>query len=364
MRLLGGIAAIALFAAAVSTVKIAGAAPENQVQFPQVRPGLQLHFPADHGAHPEFRNEWWYLTGWLNRSDGPPIGFQVTFFRVRPGVAEDNPSAFAPRQILFAHAALSDPAIGKLLHQERIYRAGFGLARADTHDADVTIGDWVLKRSEDGRFHARVSGKDFSFDLSFTPTQAPLPEGDNGYSRKGPKSDDASYYYSIPQLTVKGSVAREGRMEAVTGSAWLDREWSSNYLDPAAAGWDWVGLNLDGGGALMAFRIRDTAGKTFWAGGTLREANGAMHVLAPNEVQFTPVRQWHSPQSGTEYPVETIIGIGLPDGQRRWDLKPVFDNQEYDSRATGGPVYWEGAVRGDGALGYLEMTGYFHPLKM
>ena len=222
----------------------------------------------------------------------------------------------------------------------------------------------MLKRSADGQFHTKVSGRDFTVDFSFTPTEPVLPEGDGGYSQKGPKPGEASYYYSMPHLSVSGSLVRNGQSKSVSGSAWLDREWSSNYLDAAASGWDWTGLDLDGGGALMGFRIRDAAGKTFWAGGTLRDANGAIHVLAPADVRFTPVRRWRSPESGAVYPVETIIGVRLPEGERQWHLVPLFDNQEYDSRTTGGPVYWEGAVRGDGASGYLEMTGYFHPLKL
>src|SRR5579863_10079281 len=185
MRPMWTVVVIAFVAAAVSRVGFAVAvAAADKTQFAEVRPGADFHFPADHGAHPEFRNEWWYITGLLDRPDGPPMGFQVTFFRFRPGIAEDNPSAFAPKQILLAHAALSDPQAGKLLHEERIYRAGFGIAKAAVKNADVTIGDWVLKRSDDGRFATRVSGRDFTLELSFTPTEPVLPEGDHGYSRK------------------------------------------------------------------------------------------------------------------------------------------------------------------------------------
>ena len=358
MRISGFIAGLAI--AALASV----AAVSDPVSFPEVRPGVPFSFPADHGAHPLFRNEWWYITGWLKRSDGSPMGFQVTFFRFRPGIAEDNPSAFAAKQVLYAHAALSDPELGRLLHQERIYRTGFGLAQATTGDTDVVIGDWTLTRSADGRFHTVAGGRDFTLDLTFAPTEAVLPEGENGYSRKGPRPGDASRYYSVPHLSVAGHVMRDGKSETVTGSAWLDREWSSNYLDPDAAGWDWTGLNLDDGGALMAFRIRDRTGGTLWAGGTLREANGTMHVLSPGDLRFTPLRKWRSPQSGTTYPVEMNLGVHLPDGERQWHLTPLFDNQEYDARMTGGPVYWEGAVRSNGATGYLELTGYFQPLRM
>src|SRR5207248_5053440 len=155
-----------------------------------------------------------------------------------------------------------------------------------------------------------------------------------------------------------------GRPKRVTGTAWLDREWSSNYLDPQASGWDWVGMNLADGGALMAFRIRDHAGKSFWAGGTLRDPDGTTHVFAPGDVEFAPVRQWRSPQTAATYPVEVIVRVRLSNGVREWHLTPLFDNQEYDARATAGPIYWEGAVRAGASTGYLEMTGYFHPLRM
>jgi predicted secreted hydrolase len=168
--------------------------------YAKVVPG-PLAFPADHGAHPQYRTEWWYITGWLDTSSGPQ-GFQVTFFRTRPEVDQRNPSAFAARQILFAHAALSDPKAGKLLHGERIARQGFGLAQAAIGDTDIVLNDWSLKRQADGHFHTIAGGKDFSLNLVFTPTQPLLPEGDNGFSRKGPLKSEASRYYSIPHLKV------------------------------------------------------------------------------------------------------------------------------------------------------------------
>jgi predicted secreted hydrolase len=332
--------------------------------YPTVQPGRTFSFPADHGAHPAFRTEWWYVTGWLKTASGRDLGFQVTFFRTRPTSDPRNPSRFAPAQILFAHAALSDPRVGHILHGERAARAGFGLAEAKSGDADIHLRDWRLVRQPDGAFKTHVANGDFTLSLDLAPTQPVLLEGDGGYSRKGPAPEQASYYYSMPHLKVTGRVARSGTEEAVTGEAWLDREWSSNYLAPGAVGWDWTGLQLDDGGALMAFRIRDKAGAALWAGGSLRAADGRFTRFAPGDVRFDPRRIWRSPATGATYPVEQSLTIRLPTGDRHFLLTPLFADQELDGRSSGMPVYWEGAVRTGGGRGYLELTGYAGPLAM
>ena len=329
----------------------------------EVRPGIPLRFPRDHGAHPAFRTEWWYITGWLTGADGP-IGFQVTFFRHRPAIDPRNPSRFAPRQILFAHAAVSDPRVGRLLHDQRIARVGFGLAAAATNDTDIRLDDWRLRRTPDGRFLARVGGQDFRFDLAFRPTQPILLQGQAGYSRKGPRPLQASYYYSQPALAVSGTLSHRGQTRRVTGQAWLDREWSSTLLDPRAVGWDWVGINLDDGGALTAFQVRDAKGRAVWAGGSLRDAKGRLSIFGPRDVAFKTLRRWRSTRTGITYPVERIVTVTTATGERRFPIRPLFDDQELDSRAGGGPVYWEGAVRTRGGQGYLELTGYAAPLRL
>ena len=332
--------------------------------YPAVKPGVVLSFPRDHGAHPQFRTEWWYVTGWLRTADGADLGFQVTFFRTRPQVDPYNPSRFAAGQVLFAHAALSDPKIGRLLHGERSARAGFGLANARAGDGDVTIRDWRLRRMPDGRWATRVAAPEFDLALAFAPTQPPLPQGQGGFSRKGPQAQAASYYYSIPHLKVSGKVRRSGATVAVTGEAWLDREWSSDFLQRDAQGWDWTGVNFDDGSALMAFRIRRKTGGTLWAGGSLRRADGTRVVLAPGDVAFRPLKRWRSPATGAVYPVAQELSVRLPDGIHRWPLQPLFPSQELDARRSGLPVYWEGAVRTRGGRGYLELTGYDRALAM
>ncbi|WP_353228970.1 carotenoid 1,2-hydratase [Novosphingobium sp.] len=342
----------------------AGAGAAAVAPYPVVRPGMVLRFPADHGAHPAFRTEWWYVTGWLKTADGHDLGFQVTFFRTRPPVDLANPSRFAPRQVLFAHVALSDAGSAALLHGERTARQGFGLANARVGDADVAIRDWRLQRTANGQWQTRIATDGFALTLDMQPTQPPLPQGAGGYSRKGPLPEQASYYYSIPQLRVSGSVRRGNATVAVTGTAWLDREWSSQYLAPDAQGWDWTGINFDDGSALMAFRMRAKAGGTLWAGGALRRADGTMTVLGPGDVTFRPLATWRSAATGGVYPVRQEISIRTPAGVTRWTLDPMFAAQEIDSRRSGLPVYWEGAVRTRGGRGYLELTGYDRPLTM
>jgi predicted secreted hydrolase len=346
----------------------AGAAPPSDTPvwpaYPVVTAGAPLRFPADHGAHPDYRTEWWYLTGWLRTADRRDLGFQATFFRTRPRVDQRNPSRFAPKQILFAHAALSDPAVGHLLHDQRIARAGFGRAEAAVGDTDIVLGDWRLKRGADGVFRTHVAGRDFAIDLALAPAQPILAQGEGGYSRKGPLPTEASHYFSLPHLKVNGFVVEHGRRTAVTGEAWLDREWSSTLLDPKAVGWNWVGLNLDDGSALTAFQMRDANGRPIWAGGSLRSAGGATTILGPGDVVLTTERRWRSPRTGADYPVQVEVSLRGPSGERRFALTPLFDDQELDGRITGGPVYWEGAVRMPGGRGYLEMTGYQAPLKI
>ena len=343
---------------------LASAALAAPVPYPVVRPGPGFRFPADHGAHAAYRTEWWYVTGWLRTTSGRDMGFQVTFFRVRPQVDRRNPSRFTPGQVLFAHAALSDPAAGRILHGERAARGGFGLAEAREGDADVLIRDWRLCRLPDGRFATRVATLEFALDLAFAPTQPPFLQGVSGYSRKGPRPEQASNYYSLPHLRASGVVTRGATRERVTGEAWLDREWSSDYLAPDAEGWDWTGLNLDDGSALMAFRIRKRGGGLIWAGGSLRRPDGRVTRFAPGDVAFRTLRTWRSAATGATYPIEQELSVRLPEGVRRFPLRPLFPAQELDSRASGLPVYWEGAVRTTGGRGYLELTGYAAPLAM
>lgn len=360
---------VAARAAVALAVLLAGGPPARaatqSAPFAAVVPGRAVDPRADAGSHPAYRTEWWYLTGWLTEAgSGRDTGFQLTFFRSRTAAGDDNPSRFAARQLIIAHAALVAPGAAPW-HAQRIARAGFGLAGAAEDHLEVALDDWYLEARGGQGLALRALEAGTGLSLTLTPTGPALVHGDRGFSRKSAAPGAASEYYSLPQLAVGGEILRAGQRIAVTGRAWFDHEWSSALLDPAAQGWDWIGLNLDDGGAVMAFRIRDRTGRALYAGGTWRTAAGATTVLAPDEVGFVPGRRWRSPHTGTEYPVEWTVRVGA----HRLVLEPLVDDQEADTRATTGAVYWEGAVRASeagGALGrgYLELTGYDQPFVL
>jgi len=332
--------------------------------FARVQRGQRLVFPRDHGSHPDFRNEWWYVTGVVGDAQRRELGFQVTFFRNRPGVAERGESRFTPRQLVFAHAAIADPAVGSLRHDQRVERAAFDIAGAETSTTRAWVRDWSLVLEGDV-YVTRIAARGFSIDARFRSASPPLLQGEAGYSRKGPEADHASHYYSRPQLDVAATLTVDGKRRDVTGRAWLDHEWSSAYMAEGAVGWDWIGINLDDGGALMAFRMRDRQGNAVWAGGSHRAASGAVTVFDEESVRFTPARTWTSPRTSIRYAVQfDVVAGGV-----RYAVQPMMDDQELDSLASTGTVYWEGAVSllRDGTRvgrGYLELTGYGSALRI
>ncbi|RYF71551.1 MAG: carotenoid 1,2-hydratase, partial [Comamonadaceae bacterium] len=200
-------------------------------------PTRALVFPRDFGSHPELRTEWWYVTGeaWAGTRR---FGFQLTFFRSRVDETQGLRSAFAARHLIFAHAALTDLQGQRLLHDQRIARAGFGIAQASEADTDVRLRDWRLVRdAASGAYQASLPAEGFALQLRFAPTQPVLLQGQAGLSQKGPQPSQASHYYSESQLAVSGTVAlADGRALAVQGTAWLDHEWSEALMHPEAVG--------------------------------------------------------------------------------------------------------------------------------
>jgi predicted secreted hydrolase len=349
------------------TATLAGMAI-GSLQTAQALPIQTLQFPRDNGAHPGFRTEWWYITGHA-RSGEREFGFQLTFFRSRIEGTQDLKSKFAARQLLFAHAAVTDVQGKKLWHDQRVARSGFGVAEASEAAMNIKLRDWQLASGDSAGapYTARLPAAEFGLDLQFTPTQPLLLQGQNGLSRKGPDEAQASYYVSQPQLAVKGSLrVKNQRFVIDSGKAWLDHEWSEEILHPSAIGWDWIGMNLDDGSALTAFRLRSQNGGTVWDGGSFRAAGGSVYAFSRGEVVFKAVRSWKSPLTQATYPVEWIVQTPAD----FYTVRAVIDNQELDSRQSTGAIYWEGLsdlLSSNGrrvGRGYLEMTGYAQPLRM
>ena len=348
-------------AAALATPATARAEPYDWAPVLREPP---MRFPHDFGAHPGHRTEWWYVTGWLAREGAEDAGFQITFFRSRTAHPAGNPSRFAPTQLVLAHAALALPERARLLHAERAARAGAGLALVEVGDTRVRLGTgaeaWRLERdAATDRYRAVIETREFGMTLDLDPGAPPLLQGEAGYSRKGSGERQASRYYSRPQLAVTGRIrVGEAAARPVNGRAWFDHEWSSEILDERTAGWDWTGLNLDDGGALMAFRLRNRDGTDTWRDATLRAGrDGPVRTgLAP---VFEPLRHWRSSRSGARWPVQMRLQVA----GRDLVLRPLFDDQELDARGSTGTTYWEGAVtafEGEQRIGrgYLELTGY------
>ena len=330
-------------------------------------PVRTLTFPRDRGAHPDFRIEWWYITGRAASvaPDKREFGFQITFFRSRIDATQGLTSKFAAKHLIFAHAAITDVEGQKLWHDQRIARAGFDIAFASEQDMAIKLRDWTLK-AEGGKYAAELTAKDFALKLQFEETQGRLLQGNQGLSRKGPEEKQASYYYSQPHLITRGSLQFKQQRFEVTGKAWLDHEWSQELLHSTAVGWDWIGMNLDDGSALTAFRLRDKDGNAVWDGGSYRSFDGNLRIFSRSEVSFTPVRKWKSPLTQTIYPVEWIVRT--PTGS--YAVNAVVDDQELDSRSSTGSIYWEGLSRLVDSQsrplgsGYLEMTGYAQALRL
>jgi predicted secreted hydrolase len=334
--------------------------------FAQVQGPRTFVFPQDHGPHPQFRQEWWYVTGNLDAADGERFGFELTIFRVAlvpPGAAAAaSASPWRTSEIYTAHFAVSDVTRGRLRSAQKWSRAALSLAGSQTEPFAVWLDDWSI-RADPGKpdrwqLHASTAAYGLSLELGLlTP---PVLNGQAGLSRKSSEPGSASYYYSLPRIAVHGELQREGRQISVAGLAWLDREWGSGNLGAHEVGWDWFGLQLMDGTALMFYSMRNADGSRDPASsGTWIESDGHFRELASGDVQLTASGRWDSPRGG-RYPQHWRLQ--LPSQGLDLQISPVLADQELDTV----PRYWEGAVdvngtrqgRGITGRGYAELVGY------
>jgi predicted secreted hydrolase len=329
-----------------------------------------LTFPADHGAHPEFRTEWWYVTGNLATAAGRRFGVQLVFFRQALAPLANEPpraASLAAREVILAHAAVSDIDGGRFHHAERLGRAaGAAGVRGPGRGAPFAVfcGDWSATADGADFLPLRLVAGDatFAFDLRVANGKPPVLQGDAGLSQKSALPGNASIYYSLTRLPIAGSIRSGDDEHAVRGEAWLDREWSTSALGAEQVGWDWFSLQLDDGTELMWYRLRrrDGAPDPFCRGCFVGR-DGIAERLLPTDVEVTPMGDWVAADGGARYPARFRLAAR---GAIAFDLEvePLLADQELRVLVR----YWEGAVavRGTRAgrpvagRGYLEMTGY------
>jgi predicted secreted hydrolase len=319
-----------------------------------------FEFPRDHGPHPDFRSEWWYLTANLRAASGDEYGVQFTLFRQALRPAPVVAGAWDGSQIYLAHVALTDVAAGTHREAERLTRAHPRLAGVSAAPFRAWIDGWSLAAEGEGLegLVLDASTADFSLALRFDPRKPIVLQGDRGLSPKGP--GQASYYYSIPRLTAQGRIERGGETVEVTGAAWLDREWSTSVLSDAQRGWDWFALQMTSGEDLMVFQLRRRDGQRDpYDQGLWVDAAGEGRHLTAADFTLEPLRFWRDDR-GTAWPVAWMVTLSRPGGPRRLRVEAAVDNQLMETLLT----YWEGLVwvfdeSGQRVgTGYLEMTGY------
>ena len=341
-----------------------------------------FEFPRDHGPHPTFRHEWWYVTGHLDARTGESFGFELTFFRFAltpPAAPTDSTgqsgsasepapaSRWRTRQIYMAHFAITDLDRREFHATERLARDALGMSGAQASPFRVWLDDWFLgtppnDTGPNGSSYWQLKAADahYSLDVQLRPITPPVLNGDAGLSRKSDEPGAASYYYSMPRLATIGRLQRDGKAFDVDGLAWLDREWGSGGLGSQQQGWDWFALQLDDGSTLMFYALRTReGGRDPHSAGTWFAPDGTTHALANDDVQIDVSDFWQSPRGG-RYPARwrlRVKSLALD-----VDIKPRLANQELDTSTR----YWEGAATVTGTRAnaniagraYVELVGY------
>ncbi len=374
---------LAVLTAAAMTLA-ANAGPARPPSFAQALAPQPLEFPRDQGPHPDFRQEWWYLTGNLDSAAGERFGFELTIFRFAlapaapplPSAASGpsvKPSGWRTRQIYLGHFAITDVARHRFRFAVKLSRGALGLAGAQARPFRVWVGNWRIARSsgpaaaaagstaaKDPVWRLQADERGYVLSLTARPLMPPVPNGEKGLSRKSGEPGDATYYYSIPRVAVQGTIVRDGRPLKVHGLAWLDREWGSGGLGPQEVGWKWFGLQLEDGSCLMFYALRDRNGaEDPYSAGTWVDRHGRAHPLARSDVRIDTLAHW-TDRRGTRYPSRwrlRVPALGLD-----LTVRPVLADQELMTS----PRYWEGAVnvagtragRPVGGRGYVELVGY------
>jgi len=333
------------------------------LQYQPALPGFRFEFPRDHGSHSEYKLEWWYYTGHLKDSTGRQFGYELTFFRTGLERPVESLSAWSVGELFMAHFAVTDISGHQFYYDEKLNRAGPGIAGAAARGLNAWNENWSARETGAG-MALRARGEKIAIDLSLDESEKPVIHGANGVSQKAAGPGHASHYYSMTRMKTRGTVKVGDRTFSVTGESWMDHEFGTNQLAESQIGWDWFGLQLDNGVDLMLYRMRNRDGSLDPnSSGTVIDGKTAAHLDA-GAFSAMPQRRWSSGKTGTAYPIEWIVSI--PSRQCELRITAVLEDQELVTTRSTGIAYWEGAVRVTGTWngkavegrGYLELTGY------
>ena len=344
--------------------------PPLVAQYRGALPGYRYEFPRDHFNHREFQTEWWYYTGNVKSAEGLRFGFELTFFRQ---AVDRDPARTGPwdlQDLYVAHLALSDLDGGKFFHAERTNRLGPGIAGVNESTERIWNGNWKIQwRGED----QELAAVDDRFQLHFTlhSEKPPVINGENGVSQKADGTGRASHYISLTRLSTSGEILLGNKKLTVSGSSWMDHEFFTHQMDAGQTGWDWLSLQLADNTELMLFHIRRKDGSIDpYSAGTFVDGNGKTTHLRGNDFTLEPSSEiWASPATGARYPIHWRVDV--PSLNLDLDVTTPLASQEFASKSSFVPNYWEGAIFSNGrrgqeslvGVGYLEMTGYDRPVQ-
>ncbi len=322
-------------------------------RYREALPGYRYEFPRDHFEHEDFRTEWWYYTGNVTGKGGERFGFELVFFREGERHEPASKSDWAVQDLYLAHVALTDAKGKRFQYDERLNRAGPGLAGASFDRRRIWNGNWSSQWDGENQTLDAVT-EQFRFHLRLVPAKPFAIQGENGVSQKAEGQGRASHYVSFPLLAVSGTIDAI----PVTGRAWMDHEWFTEQLAADQVGWDWFSVQLDNNTELMLFELRRKDGSIDpYSSGAFIDVGGVAKHLRREMFTLEPLKRWR------KYPVEWRVRV--PSLQIDLVCKAILPDQELRSK-TGGPNYWEGAVDYSGSqtgVGYLEMTGYYGPVR-
>lgn len=356
-------------------VQLASAQPPD---FARALPGYSFIFPRDHGAHPDFKIEWWYTTGNVISREGQRFGFKLTFFRaalIPPAERLGPRTPLATDQLYMAHFAISDITNRQHATFERIGRPGLGQGSSSTETLRVEMGEWHTIMTPDARSTEtmQIAAQALSdagttqgaVRLTLTPAKPRVIHGRDGVHQKADLPGQASHYISFTRLDAQGTLDWQGQRYEVEGLAWMDHEFSSDQLGDAERGWDWFALQLDEGHDLMLYQLKRKDGSyNPHSAGSLIDPAGALRELPGSTYTIEALGTWRSPKTDAVYPMGWRIRV--PGEQSELIVTPAFEDQEMDVQRTTGSAYWEGAVTISGTWrgqpttgkGYVELVGY------